>query len=122
MSDVTIKRFSELPSYNSEGRFLFAAKALGVKSWGMNLLEMPTNWADYPEHDETGDGQEEVYIVLKGDVVLTVDGKNSTLEPGMMARVGPAVKRKLTPGATGATVLALGGIPGKAYTPPSWLG
>jgi hypothetical protein len=34
-----------------------------------------------------------------------------------MARVGPAVKRKIVPGAAGATVLALGGVPGRPFVP-----
>ncbi len=121
MADVTVKKFSELPSYNNEGRFMFAAKALGVSAWGMNLIEMPPHWNDYPEHDETGDGQEEVYLVLRGSATLTAAGKSWPLELGMIARVGPAEKRKLVPGKDGATVLALGGTPGKAYSPPDWL-
>jgi hypothetical protein len=38
-----------------------------------------------------------------------------------MVRVGPAVKRKIVPGAFGVTILALGGAPGKAYERPAWL-
>jgi hypothetical protein len=34
-----------------------------------------------------------------------------------MARVGPATKRKITPGPEGVTILALGGIAGKPYEP-----
>jgi uncharacterized cupin superfamily protein len=120
MADVTVKRFSELESYNNEGRFLRASRGLGVSAWGMNILELPPNWPDYPEHDEASDGQEEVYMVLKGSAKLEAGGQAWTLEPGMMARVGPTEKRKLTPGASGATVLALGGTPGKPYTAPNW--
>jgi len=41
MADVTIKRFDELDSYQGEGRFKYAAKSLGVTSWGMNILHLP---------------------------------------------------------------------------------
>jgi len=40
------------------------------------------------------------------------------LTPGSLVRVGAAQKRKIHPGPKGATILALGGTPGKAYEPP----
>jgi len=121
MTDVTVKRFEELDGYQktpeSPKQFLYAAKGLGVTSWGMNILNLPANYKDYPEHDHMKDAQEEVYIVLKGTLTLQADGQPIVLEPGMLARVGASVKRKLVPGGDGATVLAIGGTPGKAYEP-----
>jgi len=35
----------------------------------------------------------------------------------MLARVGAEQKRRIVPGSRGATILALGGTPGKAYEP-----
>ena len=113
MSDVTVKRIDELDGY--EGRFLYAAKGLGVTAWGMNVLRLPANYADYPEHDHTKDGQEEVYVVLEGSARLESGGESWTLGPGTLARVGAGQKRKLVPGDRGVTILALGGTPGKAY-------
>ena len=125
MADVVVKRFEELDYYKGEGagprQFSYAAKSLGVSSWGMNLLNLPANWDGYPDHDHASDGQEEVYIVLKGDATLKADGQTWKLEPGMMTRVGAAQKRKIVPGAQGVTMLALGGTPGKAYERPKWM-
>ena len=124
MSDVTVKRFDELDGYQAAPgepkRFLYAGKGLGVTAWGMNVLDFRADHRDYPEHDHVKDGQEEVYVVLKGTATLTADGKDILLEPGMFVRVGPRVRRKIVPGADGMTVLALGGTPGKAYERPSW--
>jgi len=114
-ADVSIKRFDDLESY--AGRFLYAGRGVGVQSWGMNVLRLPANWADYPDHDHAKDGQEEVYLVLEGDAVLHAGEETWTLEPGMLARVGAEQKRRLVPGSRGATILALGGTPGKAYEP-----
>jgi mannose-6-phosphate isomerase-like protein (cupin superfamily) len=119
MADVTIKRFDDLESYGGEGRFRYAAKSLGVSSWGMNIVQLPPGWSDYPDHDHTKDGQEEVYIVLNGSAKLHAGTETFTLEPGLLARVGPGQKRKIVPGPDGVTVLALGGTPGKAYAPRS---
>ena len=117
MPDMTLKTFDELDNY--EGKFLYAARSLGVTAWGMSIERLPAAWDGYPEHDHAEDGQEEVFIVLEGDAELTVDGETFKLEPGNLARVGPAPKRHLVPGADGVTLLAIGGTPGKAYEPKS---
>ena len=39
--------------------------------------------------------------------------------PGVMVRVGPAVRRKLWPGGDGMRVLAIGGVPGGVYQAPA---
>jgi len=119
MADITIKRFGELESYKGEGRFCYAGKTLGVSAWGMNVLQLPAGWADYPDHDHSKDGQEEVYVVLDGNARLEAGGETFTLEPGLLVRVGPGQKRKIVPGLNGVTILALGGTPGKAYPPKS---
>jgi len=116
MTDVLVKRFEDLDSY--QGQFLYAGRGLGVTAWGMNILRLPPNWADYPNHDHLKDGQEEVYVVLQGIATLEADGKTWKLEPGTLARVGHEQKRKITPGTEGVVILALGGTPGKVYQPP----
>jgi mannose-6-phosphate isomerase-like protein (cupin superfamily) len=119
MADVKIKRFDELESYQGEGRFCYAAKSLGVTAWGMSVLRLPAGWSDYPNHDHVKDGQEEVYVVLEGSARMQAGDETFTLEPGLLARVGPAQLRKITPGPNGVTLLAVGGTPGKAYAPRS---
>src|ERR1043165_4661606 len=109
MADVTVKHLDELDSY--AGQFLYAGKGLGVTAWGMNVARLPAGWQDYPEHDHAEQGQEEVYVVLEGSARLAADGETWQLEPGTLARVGPAQRRKITPGEQGVTLLALGGTP-----------
>ena len=118
MADVIVKRFEELESY--EGQFLYAGKGLKVTAWGMNVLKLPPNWNDYPDHDHAGDGQEEVYVVLQGSAKLEAEGRSWDLAPGTLARVGPRQKRRIVPGDKGAVLLAIGGTPGKAYELPPW--
>ena len=119
MADVTLKRFDELESWQDGGQFNYAGKSLGVTAWGMNLLRLPPHWDGYPEHDHADDGQEEVFVVLEGSATLQADGESWTLEPGTLARVGPTQKRKIVPGEQGATILVMGGTPGKPYQPRS---
>jgi len=73
---------------------------------------------DYPDHDHAHEEQEEVYVVLQGSARLTAGVEGWDLAPGTLVRVGARQKRKIVPGQAGVTILALGGIPGKAYVPP----
>ncbi|MCK5920979.1 MAG: cupin domain-containing protein [Methylococcales bacterium] len=124
MTNITIKKFEEMDRYEGEydsgQKFIYAGKSMGVSAWGMNVIEMPPNWADYPDHNHAEDGQEEVYVVLAGSGYVQAGDERLPIGAGMMVRVSAEQNRKLIPGDDGMTVLALGGTPGKAYTPPSW--
>jgi mannose-6-phosphate isomerase-like protein (cupin superfamily) len=122
MADITVKRIEELERHTGPNEipgiaFLRAAKSLGVSAWGMNVLQLAPHATGYPEHEHLSDGQEEVYVLLRGAATLKADGHEWRMEPGTFLRVGPHEKRKIVTGETGATVLALGGTPGKAYVP-----
>src|SRR5262245_12565177 len=91
---------------------------LGVTSFGLAAIDFPPNFTDYPEHDHSGDGQEEVYTVLQGSATITIDGQEHVLEPGVFARVPAGVKRKIATGDGPARILAMGAVPGGVYEPP----
>ena len=122
MEGVTVKSLDSIEPYAGEHaiagiRFRAARQALEVSSWGMNVLDFDARCNGYPEHDHTGDGQEEVYIVLRGAIVLQVDGKEFPLKAGDAVRVASELKRKFITRDEGARLLALGATPGKSYTP-----
>ena len=122
MADLTLKKIEEIAPYAGPNaipgmRFRPAARALGITAWGMNVFEIDPGCEKYPEHDHLKDGQEEVYVVLRGSATLRSGGRDYPLETGAMIRVPPSEKRKISPGPQGATVLALGATPGKAYEP-----
>jgi quercetin dioxygenase-like cupin family protein len=119
MADVTVKRIEEFEAIFGGG-FRRVRAGLGVSSFGLSLMEFPPNFEHYPVHDQTHDGQEEVYTALSGRVTLQVGGEEYELEPGVFARVGPGEKRKLVTGDEPARVLAMGAIPGKVYEPPEF--
>jgi mannose-6-phosphate isomerase-like protein (cupin superfamily) len=118
MSNYTVKRIDDMEAI-FHGSFKRAAAELGVESFGMQIFDMPPEFSDYPEHDHADDGQEEVYLVLRGTAELEVDGQRFTLDPGCAARVGPGTSRKLYGGPQGARLLALGAAPGKIYSRPA---
>ena len=122
MADVKAKTLDEIPYYKGNSaipgiRFHTAGRELGVTAWGMNVLEIDAGCAGYPEHDHVKDGQEEVYVVLRGSGTLDAGDEKIALAAGTLVRVGPSQKRKILPGPEGVAVLAIGGTPGKAYAP-----
>jgi mannose-6-phosphate isomerase-like protein (cupin superfamily) len=128
MADVTVRRIDEMDSLG-EGMFVRARADLGVTSFGMGVHNLPPHATHHPKHNHSSmpaemahanDGQEEVYIPLSGSATLVVEGEEIPLEPGMMARVGPAATRQLLTGHAPAQILCIGAIPGRPYAAPAW--
>jgi len=97
------------------GGVVKARAELGVTSFGVQILRFPPNYSDYSEHDHSEDGQEEVYMALDGSGYIEVNGQRVDIVPDMCVRVGPHARRKIYSGPEGLRLIALGGIPGKAY-------
>jgi mannose-6-phosphate isomerase-like protein (cupin superfamily) len=119
MSNYTAKQIDDMDTAFGGGMRL-ARAALGVTSFGMQIEEFPPDFDQYPEHSHDEDGQEEVYMVLRGSAELEVDGERVPMDPNTIVRVGPGVSRRIFPGPQGARILALGGVPGAAYEPPEF--
>ena len=119
MADVTVKRVEDFEAIFGGG-FRRVRAGLGVSSFGIAVIDMPPKFEHYPEHDQSHDGQEEVYTVLSGRATLKVGDEEHELEPGVFARIGASEKRKLITGDEPVRVLAMGGIPGEAYVAPEF--
>lgn len=120
MDDITVKAIEDIEAYSGDHeipgiRFRPARKALGVTAWGMNILELDPHCEGYPEHDHAGDGQEEVYVVLRGAATLKVGDQEHRVVAGQLVRVSPSVTRKFVTTDQPVTLLALGGTPGAVY-------
>ena len=85
------------------------------------VFDFPPGFADYPEHDHSADGQEEVYVVLRGSAEFEIAAERVPIDPGRMLRISAAAKRKLWPGPDGVRILAIGCIPGRSYERPAGL-
>ena len=100
MADLTVKRLDEFEGI-FDGGMLRVRAGLGVTSFGMQVIQLPPNFTHYPEHSHSHDDQEEVYTALSGKASLQVGGTEHMLEPGVR-------------------ILAIGGVPGRAYEPPEF--
>ncbi len=119
MADFTAKRIDEMET-TFGGSVSKARAELGVTSVGMSVEQLPADYDGYPAHDHTHDGQEEIFIVLAGSGVISLDDEEVAIDPETMVRVGPGTKRKVAAGPDGVRLLVLGAVPGKAYEPPEW--
>jgi mannose-6-phosphate isomerase-like protein (cupin superfamily) len=117
MSDYTAKKISDMEA-GFGGGFVKVRAELGASAFGMQVIQMPPNYGDYPEHDHSDSGQEEVYVTLAGSGSMDIEGESVDLDPETVVRVGPNVKRKVRAGAQGLRILVIGGTPGTAYVAP----
>jgi mannose-6-phosphate isomerase-like protein (cupin superfamily) len=132
MSDFTHTKIDEIEAIDGffEGiKFHKAAAGLGVSSFGISIIDLAPGAEDYPEHDHSAEGiggqmfakrpqqlgQEEVYTALQGSGTLEADGKRYPIDADHIARVGPDVRRKVTPGPNGIRLLVIGATPGEPY-------
>ena len=92
---------------DSGERFQRLRSELAVSSFGLNLIVLqPRQRGRVHVHEH----QEEVYLVLEGELTLIVEGEEQRLAVDELARVGASVRRQLTNAGPGRLVLlALGG-------------
>jgi hypothetical protein len=117
MSNYRVLPIDDIPAVVF-GSFKRARAALGVEAFGMQVMDLPPNSPHHPRHDHRIDGQEEVYVVLRGGGEIEIEGTRHSITPDTLVRVGPTLSRKLWPGQDGMRVLVLGGVPGSAYAAP----
>jgi len=98
-------------------RHHFGITSFGVNAWtGRNAGDRIIN-----EHDEDEeDGNEELYLVQHGRARFELDGEQVDAPAGTMVFARPGVKRTAFAEEPGTTIVALGGVPGKAYEPDGW--
>lgn len=117
MSDYAVKRIDDMEAIYGGG-FKRARAELGVTSFGLQVMDIPAGYDGYPDHDHSEDGQEEVYLALRGSAEIEIDGERHPLDPDTMVSVRSGTKRKIWPGDDGVRLLAIGAIPGKPYEAP----
>jgi mannose-6-phosphate isomerase-like protein (cupin superfamily) len=117
MSDYTAKQIGDMEA-GFGGGFVKVRAELGVSAFGMQVIQMPPNYSDYPEHDHADSGQEEVFLALDGSGWMDVEGERVDLDKDTFVRVGAGAKRKVHAGPEGIRMLVVGGAPGHAYKAP----
>jgi uncharacterized cupin superfamily protein len=104
MEDGTTRARIDL---EGEERFVALRRALGVSSFGMNQIALdPGQRGRIHRHER----QEEVYLVLAGNLTLLIEAEPHELGEGELIRVAPDLRRQLVNrGPARLVLLALGG-------------
>lgn len=117
MGEYAVKKIDEMEAVYL-GAFKRARAELGVESFGLAVIDLPPDFENYPEHDHAGDGQEEVFMALRGGGEIEIEGERFPLDPEHMVRVASGTKRKVWPGSEGMRMVIIGAVPGGVYEPP----
>jgi quercetin dioxygenase-like cupin family protein len=95
----------------------FDVRAFGVNAWtaaraGERVVE---------EHTERANEHEEIYVVVRGRAVFTLDGESVEVPAGGLVHLrDPSTRRGAIAAEDGTTVLALGAKPGVPFEPSAW--
>jgi uncharacterized cupin superfamily protein len=108
----TIKHVDEFEEMEGSGNatWRLARKTLGAEAFGFNVVDIGPG-GQIPEHDHTGDNQEEIYIILEGEATLISDGDMQSAGAGTYCRYAPEVKRTIRNESDGNVRALLIGVP-----------
>src|SRR3954463_15545605 len=105
MSETQAWEVARLDDIERRGRDIPVREHFGIRAFGINAYTPGEDGTLISAHDESGSGQEELYIVLDGKATFEIDGETVDAPAGTFVSVRPESQRK----ATGdGTVLALG--------------
>ena len=67
-----------------------------INAFGLNVFTAPSaGTVPVSVHDERQSGQQELYLVLEGEIEFEFNGTKQVLGPGGVARVDPATVRRM---------------------------
>ena len=122
MSGYTVARLEEIEELNDGRepyrpvRHHFGITGFGINAWtARDAGDRVIN-----EHDESDDEAEELYLVQRGRATFELDGERLDAPTGTLVFVRSGVKRTAFAEEPGTTIIAIGGIPGRAYEPVGW--
>ena len=123
MTGYAVAQLDEIPELDDGRepfrpvRHHFGITAFGITSWSARAAGDRI----FNEHDEADDGQEELYLVLRGRAAFELDGQRQDASPaGTLVFVQPGVKRTAYAEEPGTTIVVVGGVPGQVYEPVGW--
>ena len=117
MSGFTIVHGDDL---ERTGRWGLVRRSLGLASFGMNVVDLEPGY-QIPEHDELDRDQEEVFVVIEGDLTMVVDGERHPAAKGTFVRVAPELTRTVAnDGNAPARLLIVSAPRSSGYEPMDW--
>ena len=114
MARWTVREMAAIPTVSDSGpddpAWYPLQHALGIDTFGANLfVATRADQTLVEEHDERNSGQQELYVVLEGEIVFQLDGEEARLDRGTAVAVtDPTVRRSAKALNSGARLLIVG--------------
>jgi hypothetical protein len=112
---------------HTDGLFYLIRRHFGIRSFGVNAITGNAGGELVEPHHERDDeanltdGHEELFAVMSGHAVFTVDGEEVDAPAGTLVFVrDPALIRSAKATADGTAILAVGGRPGVPFEVSRW--
>jgi len=111
----------------TDGDFHLVRRHFDIRSFGVNGItggagdEMVEPHHEADDEENGTNGHEELFAVVSGHAVFTVDGQDVDAPAGTLVFVrDPALIRSARATVAGTSILAVGGRPGAAYELSRW--
>jgi quercetin dioxygenase-like cupin family protein len=92
----------------------------GITAFGVNAVTKDEGKVLIPEHDHADTGEQELYVVLAGEVLATLEGEQVRVPAGSAVGVEGATRRKFESLTSPTTLMVIGAVPGRAYEVGDW--
>jgi mannose-6-phosphate isomerase-like protein (cupin superfamily) len=113
-------KIAHLDELERTGGWGLVRRSLEIESFGANVVEIGPG-ETIPEHDERDRDQEELFFVLSGTSLLSIDGEEHPAPAGTFARLDPEHRRTVrNPGPDVASVLIVSAPRTSGYQPMGW--
>jgi uncharacterized protein YjlB len=94
---------------------------LGISAFGVNaFLGAQPGDRVVERHDESGEGHEELYVVVRGAARFVVDGDEQDVPAGSVVLVAPGSTREAFAAEPDTAVLVVGATPGRPFEVSAW--
>jgi tetratricopeptide (TPR) repeat protein len=119
---LSIDDLDRYPGATDEAPILLPLRRrVGFRPFGVNCWAAPAPGGLVIERHYEQDGDEELYVVVRGHATFTIDGEALDAPAGTLVFLpDPAARRRAVAAQDGTTVLAIGGEPGAPYTVSAW--
>lgn len=104
------------------GRWQPLNEPLGIRAFGVNAVAMEPGEAADIEHEESGSGHQEIYVVVSGRAGFRLGDEEVEAGPGdIVALDDPAETRDYWAIDPGTRIVCFGAAPGAAYAYGEWI-
>ena len=116
---ISLDELDRYPAMTGAPVLMPLRQRLDVRAFGINCWTAPVGAPVIERHSEP-DGDEEVYIVVRGRVRMTIGEETFVAGPATVVYVPPDTTREALALDPKTLVVAIGGKPGEAFEPKSW--